>query len=66
MAMPTLPRTCRYKGRQSAKAIEHAFPHLVDIEVPSGGLGKRLDLINEWQFQSHYHFFFPSAPNCLR
>jgi hypothetical protein len=32
----------RYKGRQSAKAVEQDFPHFVDMAVPPGGLGKRL------------------------
>jgi hypothetical protein len=27
----------RYKGRQSAKAVEQDFPHYVDIVVPEGG-----------------------------
>ena len=30
----------RYKGRQSAKAVEKDFPHFVDMVVPPGGLGK--------------------------
>jgi hypothetical protein len=33
----------RYKGRHSAKAAEHDFPHFVDIVVPPGGLGAKLD-----------------------
>ena len=33
----------RYKGRQSAKAVEKDFPHFVDMVVPLGGLGNRLD-----------------------
>ena len=32
-----------YKGRHSAKAVEQDFPHFVDIVVPPGGLGGRLD-----------------------
>ena len=32
----------RYKGRQSAKAFED-FPHVVDIVIPSGGLGPQLN-----------------------
>ena len=31
----------RYKGRQSAKAVEKGFPHFVDMVVPPSGLGKR-------------------------
>jgi hypothetical protein len=33
----------RYKGRASAKAVEKDFPHHVDIAVPFGGLGSRLN-----------------------
>ena len=33
----------RYKGRQSAKAVEQDFPHFVDMVVPPGGLGSKLD-----------------------
>jgi hypothetical protein len=28
----------RYKGRQSAKAIERDFPHVIETVVPEGGL----------------------------
>jgi hypothetical protein len=38
----------RYKGRQSAKAVEKDFPHFVDMVVPPGGLGKRLDGMYEF------------------
>ena len=38
----------RYKGRQSAKAIERDFPHIVEMAVPFGGFGKRLDDMDEW------------------
>jgi hypothetical protein len=38
----------RYKGRQSAKAIERDFPHIVETVVPKGGLGKTLDAIHEF------------------
>ena len=33
----------RYKGRQNAKAVERDFPHFMDIVVPLGGLGAKLD-----------------------
>ena len=33
----------RYKGRASAKAIEKDFPYHVDIAIPFGGLGKRIN-----------------------
>ena len=38
----------RYKGRQSAKAVEKDFPHFVDMVVPLGGLGNRLDAMYEF------------------
>jgi len=39
----------RYKGRTSSKAVERAFPHIVEITVPEGGLGKRLDAMYDWR-----------------
>jgi hypothetical protein len=33
----------RYKGRTSFKSVERDFPHIVDMAVPPGGLGKKLD-----------------------
>ncbi len=36
----------RYKGRSSPKSIERDFPHMVEIIVPLGGLGKRLDAMH--------------------
>ena len=38
----------RYKGRKSQRAIEREFPHVVEIAVPPGGLGKRLDAMHEF------------------
>ena len=38
----------RYKGRTSLKAIERDFPHHVDMLVPLGGFGKRLDDMYEF------------------
>lgn len=38
----------RYKGRQSAKQIERDYPHHVDVPIPEGGLGTRLDHMHEW------------------
>jgi hypothetical protein len=35
--------TRRYKGRPSAKTIASNFFYIVEIAVPSGGLGKRLN-----------------------
>jgi hypothetical protein len=33
----------RYKCRASAKYVEKQYPHHVDMVVPAGGLGNRLD-----------------------
>ena len=41
----------RYKGRQSAKAVERDFPHFVDIAVPPGGLGAKLDAMYDFHTQ---------------
>ena len=38
----------RYKGRPSSKTIEREFPHVVEIVVPVGGLGKRLDAMHDF------------------
>jgi hypothetical protein len=38
----------RYKGRISFKAIERDFPHHVDMPVPEGGLGKKLEAMYVW------------------
>ena len=38
----------RYKGRHSAKAVEKDFPHYVDVVVPEGGLGMRLNAMYEF------------------
>jgi hypothetical protein len=38
----------RYKGRASAKAIERDFPYIVEMRVPLGGFGRRLDDMYEW------------------
>ncbi len=41
-----------YKGRQkNAKAVERDFPHFVDIVVPPGGLGTKLDAMYEFHTQ---------------
>jgi hypothetical protein len=41
----------RYKGRQSAKAVEQDFPHYVDIVVPEGGLGNKLNATYDFHAQ---------------
>jgi hypothetical protein len=33
----------RYKGRPSAQTIVRDFPHVVEIRMAVGGLGKRID-----------------------
>ena len=38
----------RYKGRPSARAIEKDFPHVVEMIVPFGGFGKKLDDMYDW------------------
>jgi len=37
-----------YKGRTKASLIERDFPHHVEMIVPEGGLGRRLDEMHEW------------------
>jgi hypothetical protein len=38
----------RYKGRPSAQTIARDFPHVVEIRVPFGGLGKGIDAMDEF------------------
>jgi hypothetical protein len=38
----------RYKGRANPKSIERDFPHIVEMRVPEGGFGKKLDAMYEW------------------
>ena len=38
----------RYKGRQSAKAVEQDFPHYVDVVVPEGDLGMKLNAMYDF------------------
>jgi hypothetical protein len=38
----------RYKGRLGPKQIERDYPYFVDIPIPEGGLGRRLDAMHEW------------------
>jgi hypothetical protein len=37
-----------YKGRASLKVIESKFPHRVDMMVPEGGFGPRLNAMHKW------------------
>jgi hypothetical protein len=38
----------RYKGRTKTNLIERDFPHHVEMAVPEGGFGTRLDEMYEW------------------
>ena len=38
----------RYKGRASPKAIEKDFPHIVEMRVPLGGFGSKLNAMHRW------------------
>ena len=38
----------RYKGRTKSSLVERKFPHRVEMIVPEGGFGKRLDEMHEW------------------
>jgi hypothetical protein len=38
----------RHKGRTKSSLVERKFPHRVEMIVPEGGFGKRLDAIYEW------------------
>jgi hypothetical protein len=37
-------------GRTDPKEIEKAFPHIVQMIVPLGGFGKKLDDMYEWHW----------------
>jgi hypothetical protein len=41
----------RYKGQLKASRTEQEFPHHVDIIVPPGGLGTRLDAMYDFHAQ---------------
>ena len=41
----------RYKGQLKAKRTQKEFPHHVDIIVPPGGLGTRLDAMYDFHVQ---------------
>jgi hypothetical protein len=38
----------RYKGRTDPKIVKRDFPHPVDMVVPPGGFGSRLDAMCDW------------------
>ena len=37
-----------YKGRASPKEIEKDFPHIVEMRVPLGGFGSKLNAMYQW------------------
>jgi hypothetical protein len=47
----------RYKCRTSARAIEKDFPHIVEMIVPPGGLGKRLNEIHDFHARPIFERF---------
>ena len=44
----------RYKGRTKPTLIERDFPHHVEVLVPLGGLGTRLDAMHDWPAQEAF------------
>jgi len=38
----------RYKGRSSSKSVERSYPYKIEMIVPEGGFGKRLDEMHQW------------------
>ena len=42
------PLRCSRCNNVHSKAIERGFPHIVEIAVPPGGLGRRLDAMHDW------------------
>jgi hypothetical protein len=38
----------RYKGRANPKSIKRDFPHIVEMRLPDGGFGKKLEAMYEW------------------
>jgi hypothetical protein len=38
----------RYKGRPSPKEIKKDFPHTVEMRVPLGGFGSKLNAMHQW------------------
>ena len=38
----------RYKGRTKTKLVERDCPHRVEMIVPKGGFGKKLNEMHEW------------------
>jgi hypothetical protein len=50
----------RYKGRASAKEIEKDFPHIVEMRVPLGGFGSKLNAMHRWH-KTRCIGFWPSC-----
>lgn len=40
-----------YRNRQSAKAVEHEFPHFVEMAVPESGLGGDLKAMYDFHIR---------------
>jgi hypothetical protein len=38
----------RYKGRASVTSVERDFPHVVEMQVPANGFGKKLDAMYDF------------------
>jgi len=55
----------RCRGRQSAKAVEQDFPHFVDIVVPPGGLGTKLDAMYEFHASAGMVDMMPVAASSV-
>ena len=45
----------RYKGLKSEQTLARDFPHCVEIVVPLGGFGKRLDVMHNFLRGMAYH-----------
>ena len=49
------PSGRRYKGRPSGKTIARDLPFIVEIAMPAGGLGKRLNAMHAFHNQRGIH-----------
>ena len=38
----------RRKGERTARHIDREFPHQVEVKIPEGGLGMRLNAMHDW------------------
>jgi hypothetical protein len=48
-----LSAMARYKGQARPEVTERDFPNIVEIVVPLGGLGRRLDTMHAWHSRRH-------------